>query len=765
MTASNSTYCSHDRWAIFVDAPGRDDRAPIAFELPQGSGFIARRKQEGLRDSLERAYRSNLERRLDALEKRLEAEPENPEILRAMGLMAYLEDQFERANALFERAHELGGGEDFESTINYAIVLARRGKLQPALTLLQSARAKWPDSPLVLFNLALVALRARRAPLVHEAVGELQKLWQNNADIAQDFHDESVTLDGLAFLLENKPREALAQLSAAARHAVELRREDSSIQDLGDDIQLRRETPVDEPGELVLEGKTAGADTLNNLALAEAELGKIEDAVARLQAALRLEPGHPQVLNNLGVLAYRQGRLDVAWKYVDSARQIEEFLGSVDAVTWNHLGVIQGARGDLTGSLESFQHAGALEHAEYEVFFNVGRAFIEHGKPDIGVNFLRQAFTLEPNSADVHTVLGAAYLLAGKTNFYGEALKHLKRAIQINTHHRTAAIDLVLVLEEIRNNEMARGLVSQALKLFPGDSEPHFLAAMMALNAIGNTDHDERFWAGASAQFDAAIGARPELTAALYNSALCQFMMGFRDTSSKLLEAVVARDSSIGPAYYLIGYGHAVAKREPEALAAWKIAVALEPNNPELHANVASLLYRRGDFQGAIRSYLKAHQLLPQDPDILAALGVSFAQAKMFRQAVTALEQSLQINPKSPVVHSNIGLAYYLFTQIEKAMEHWRLVSQLDRAYAAAREEEQQRSFDDSVVQLRPFNWRDRLIKMAPVLPRPATRLSPGTNAREFRLAVTDKSLQPVVDAKREVERASRLLAWMNLKN
>jgi Flp pilus assembly protein TadD len=113
-----------------ADSPGG---AFIDFELPEGSsGFMARRRQEGARDHAERSYRANLERRLDALEKRLESEPENPEVHRAMGLMAMLEGHNERANALFERAYALNR-DDFETHVNYAIVLARRGQLQPAL--------------------------------------------------------------------------------------------------------------------------------------------------------------------------------------------------------------------------------------------------------------------------------------------------------------------------------------------------------------------------------------------------------------------------------------------------------------------------------------------------------------------------------------------------------------------------------------------------------------------------------------------------------
>ncbi len=715
------------------------------FELPPHSqGFIARRTQEGTRDRLLRSYHGNLERRLETLEKRLEEEPENPQIHRVMGLLALLEAQNERANAFFERAHALDP-RDFETHINYAVILARRGQLQPAIALLESARQIWPDAPLVLFNLALVALQARRPPLVYAAVDALEKMWRQDPAIAQEFHDEAVTARGLALLLEEKPREALAQLGAAAAHRV----------------AADETAPIED--EVQLQGIT-GADALNNLALAEASLGDLDRAVARFQAALRIEPGHSQVLNNLGVLAYRQGRLDVAWKYLDAARQVEETLEKHDPATWNHLGVVASALGRLDEGLEFFQRAGNVESAEFEVFYNLGRSYIEHAKPDLGVQYLRQSFTLDPNNADVHTVLGAAYLLRGRSQYYAEALKHLKRALQIDAHNRTAATNLALGLIEVRNLEAAEKINAQELKIFPGDAEAQFLAGLITLESAPLHRTPENILASSAQLFDGALAARPDIVSALYNAALCQFMMGFRDTAAKLLEAAVARDASLGPAYYLIGFGHAIAKRDDEALKAWKIAVHFEQANPELHANIAALLYRKGDFEGSSKSYLTAHQLLPTDPTILAALGVAFAQRKMYNQAIAALEQSIALDPGSAKSFSNLGLAYYLFTQVEKAMENWRMVSRLDKAYAASREEEQQRSFDDSIVQIRPINWRERVVKMAPVLPLPQTRLLPGAGARAYRLVINDPELKEIAAQKAEVERLSRSLAGGNLR-
>ena len=773
--APNSTYCPNDGWALLSDAPGRDapSSTRIDFELPtQNAGMFARRAQEKQRDHLESSYRHSLETRLEKWEKQLEEQPGDAVILRRIGLLAFLEGQTERASALLGRAHE-ADPTDFETQVNYAITLARRGKLQPAIDLLLKARNQNTQSPLVLFNLALVGLQARRAPLVHQAIDALEKMWRDNYVIADQFHDDGVTLRGLAFLLEEKPAEALKQLNAAATHTVAMGDKfaapapDSENTDESDQIEFMPVVPVEKievDSTLTLEGKIAQADALNNVALAEVALGEVDRAISRLRAALRIEPGHPQVLNNLGVLAYRQGDLDAARRYLEVARQVEEFVGRVDATTWNHLGAVATVQGDLDAGLEYFQLAGGTEHGEFEVYYNLGRAWIEHGKSDVGVPFLRQAFAIEPNNPDVHTVLGAAYLFSGRTQLYAEALKHLKRAIQLNSHHRTAALNLILALMEIRNNDVALQLVGQALKLFPGDAEPQFLAALLTMERAPVAKDNQDVWAGASQRFDSAMNTRPQLVSALYNSALCQFMIGFREASSRLLEVATKRDPSLGPAYYLMGYGHAVAKRDNEALAAWNTALQYEPGNPDLHANLGVLYYRRKDYPAAIAAYSNAHRLLPGDPGILAALGVALAQAKLYQQAVTVIEQAIAIDPTSPISYSNLGLAYYLFQRIEKAVENWRMVSRLDSAYAERRGEEQERSFDDSIIQMRPIKWRERVVRMAPILPRPQTRLLPGTNAREYRLVVTDAELQPIVEAKRQVERESRALAWMNLK-
>jgi Tfp pilus assembly protein PilF len=118
--------------------------------------------------------------------------------------------------------------------------------------------------------------------------------------------------------------------------------------------------------------------------------------VARLAAALRLEPGNTRVHNNLGVIAYEQGHLPAAYKYLDYARQIEDHMEQFEPETRNHLAVVLSSMGKIEESWEEFQRAGKHERAEFEVWYNMGRAYVEVGKPDRGVSYLRQAFQANP---------------------------------------------------------------------------------------------------------------------------------------------------------------------------------------------------------------------------------------------------------------------------------------------------------------------------------------------------------------------------------
>jgi tetratricopeptide (TPR) repeat protein len=88
---------------------------------------------------------------------------------------------------------------------------------------------------------------------------------------------------------------------------------------------------------LVVDDVKPDADRLNNLAIAEAAAGHYDRAVARLGAAMRLEPGNTRIHNNLGVLAYQQGnlrRLSSTWIWRDRLKSMPGSASPKRTIIW-----------------------------------------------------------------------------------------------------------------------------------------------------------------------------------------------------------------------------------------------------------------------------------------------------------------------------------------------------------------------------------------------------------------------------------------------
>ena len=722
----------------------------------------------------------------------------------------------ERGLAHLQRAHALEP-DNRDVRVNLAIAYAQRGQLQPALAMLSETRTLFPNDADLLLNLALVALQARRPHVTHEATMALEKLWERNNSLIPAFYENTLTARGLALLQMQKPDEALITLKAAAHHehathldatsstrSADARAVNGGVPESDEEIAAKFAIIAEGPqtDEFVQSGGfTTGADFLNNLALAEAELGEFDRAQAHLNTAVRVEPANARVDSNLGVLAFQRGDTAMAFKYLDIARQIEEGSTQSEPSTRNHMGVVLSSLGRTDEAWREFGLAGGHEHADFEVWYNLGRAYVESGKPERGVSYLRKAFALDQHHPDVHCLLAASYLLRQRPDngLVDEAIKHFRRALQLNGKHLPSLLGLAMACEQAENFQGAQVVMAQAVKLYPHSAPVLFLRALFTMKLDDDPEHIAR----AGTHFAQARASQTDLVACEYNSALCQYVMGMQDSASLQLEDVVRQDPSFTPAYYLIGVGHAKAERYDKALAAWQTAVQQEPSNVDLHSDMGFVFYQQKEWQNSINSFHRAAQLAPQDADILASLGLCCGRAagamreerkarddkrsnsliktpsaatqardaeearvinSLLLRSVGAFQQSLQINARNPITHSNLGLSLYFQNEVEKAVDQWRVVSRLDARYAEKREDEQYRNFDDSQMQLRPVRWRELLVGMSPLLPASHTRLVPGYNARAFRPALPDAELQKLHTLRRQLEHTTRLQSWMNAK-
>lgn len=71
-----------------------------------------------------------------------------------------------------------------------------------------------------------------------------------------------------------------------------------------------------------------------------------------------------------------------------------------------------------------------------------------------------------------------------------------------------------------------------------------------------------------------------------------------------------------------------------------------------------------GEFEEAVRAYLRALEVNPDDEQTLMRLGSVYVQMKKFREAVDAFEKLLDLNPENPLAHNNLAWCYAIGPEV-----------------------------------------------------------------------------------------------------
>jgi Flp pilus assembly protein TadD len=118
------------------------------------------------------------------------------------------------------------------------------------------------------------------------------------------------------------------------------------------------------------------------------QAGKAAEALEHHREALRLAPGDPRYLNNLGFALTIRGKAREAVPLLEEALRIEP--GSTRLR--NNLGFAYAASGDFTRSARQFQLGGAPAHAKN----NLGLAYELNGNLVQAYELYLEAWRLEP---------------------------------------------------------------------------------------------------------------------------------------------------------------------------------------------------------------------------------------------------------------------------------------------------------------------------------------------------------------------------------
>jgi len=229
--------------------------------------------------------------------------------------------------------------------------------------------------------------------------------------------------------------------------------------------------------------------------------GRLNDAIAQYEEALRLRPDYAEAHNNLGnSLAGAPGRLG------DSVAQYEEALRlrPGDAEMHSNLGyVLSNVPGRLGDAIAQCEEALRLNPDYAKAHKNLGGALLKvPGRLNDAIAEYQEALRLEPGDADAHFSLGNAWLEA--PGHLGDAIAQYEEALRLNPDHPRAHNNLGYALSGVPGRqEDAIAQYEAALRLSPGYAMAHLNLAI-ALSDVPGRLND------AVAQYEEALRLGPE---------------------------------------------------------------------------------------------------------------------------------------------------------------------------------------------------------------------------------------------------------------
>jgi tetratricopeptide (TPR) repeat protein len=407
----------------------------------------------------------------------------------------------------------------------------------------------------------------------------------------------------------------------------------------------------------------------NNLGIALAAQGKLDEAVACYHKALELDYKNALAHNNLGNALKSQGKLDQAINHYHVALALEPNYANAHC----NLGTALQAQRKLDDAIACQQKALKLNPKHANAHINLGAVLFDQGKLDEAVIYYRKALKLDPKNPYIHNSLGNVLL---KLKKHEEALACYREAAEADPKYGTAHFNLGIALREQRKPNEAVACFRKVLQLNPKHPNAHF--------QLGNALFDLRQLEESIACFRAAVQLSPKNAAVHNNLGNVLREQGKLEEAITCLRRAIELDPELAFAHNNLGKALQAQGKLAEAIACFRRAIELDPEYATAHNNLDAALRQRGKQDDLVERFRKAVQLNPKNARAHYDLGTALRDQGEVEQAIACYRQALELDPKYAMAHNSLGSALYSQGKLKESIACIRTALELDPTLAIA---------------------------------------------------------------------------------
>jgi tetratricopeptide (TPR) repeat protein len=420
----------------------------------------------------------------------------------------------------------------------------------------------------------------------------------------------------------------------------------------------------------------------NNLGLLLMNIpGRLPDAIAEYEEALRLQPDSAGTHNNLGAtLAKLPGRLPDAIAHYEEALRLQPDFAEAHynlGAAWSQV------RGRGDDAIAEYEEALRLQPDYADAHNNLGGEWSKMpGRLNDAIAQFEEALRLQPDFAGAHNNLGVAWLKMPER--LNDAITQFEQALRLQPGYSEAHNNLGHALSQVpgRLND-AIAQFEQALRLQPGYSEAHNNLGLALAKVPGRLPD-------AIAQFEEALRLRPDSAGAHNNLglALSQIPGRLNDAIAQYEEAVRLQPG-FAEGHYNLGVAWAqVPGRFNDAVVEYREALRLQPNYADAHNNLgAALAQMPGGLNDAVAQFEEALRLQPDSVGVHFNLGLALSKIPgRLGEAITHYEAAVRLQPDDAPGWHNLGVDWFQLGDLPKAAAAFREELRLQPDNPAARQ-------------------------------------------------------------------------------
>jgi len=225
-------------------------------------------------------------------------------------------------------------------------------------------------------------------------------------------------------------------------------------------------------------------------------------------------------------------------------------------------------------------------------------------------------------------------------------------------------------------------LLGHGLRLTPES----FIAHQTLANRYRTAGHYEQ----AIPHYTRAVELRPDFVHAVYLRGVCRQELGRDEQALADFREAVQMSPELFSGWIALGDLEAKRKEWAAAETAYRGAAKAEPKNPHAHVCLGALALKRGDppttAEGAAKAeFARAVKLDPESADTYRNIGRAWLDDERYREAVAALERSLELKPGDAHASADLAGCYYQLGKFVPAIEAGRQAVVADEKLFEAR--------------------------------------------------------------------------------